>query len=86
VPIKAIGSEDIFEYVVFNQKSNVMQPAIWIGYKDSAYTHKANRRIKLDLPNIFVTKYMKVLMISAYRKSTNIHIDYVIPGGFLLEL
>ena len=37
IPIKETGSDEVFEYAVFSQMGNSMQPALWIGYKDSAY-------------------------------------------------
>jgi len=37
IPIKETGSDEIFEYAVFSQMGDSMQPALWIGYKDAAY-------------------------------------------------
>ena len=86
VPIKTTGSNDIYDYVIFEQTNQRMQPAIWIGYKDSAYADYKMRHIKVDFPNVFITKYMRVLMIDAYRRpDSNLDIDYVIPGGFILN-
>ena len=45
-----------------------MQPALWIGYKEMAYANYNYRKIQIDFPNIFITKYMWVLMIDARRR------------------
>jgi len=37
IPIKETGSDDVFEYAVFSQMGDSMQPALWIGYKDTTY-------------------------------------------------
>ena len=94
IPIKATGSNEILEYAIFSQLGDSMQPALWIGYKDQAYEEddedlfgdQDHRKIKVDFPNIFIANQMRVLLIDANRRSdTNVDVDYVIPGGFLLK-
>ena len=64
-----------------------MQPAIWIGYKDVAYETDKQRKLEIKFPNLFIANHMGVLLIGAHRRrqDTNIDVDYVIPGGFLLN-
>ena len=77
-------SAQFYDFVAFKQVGTAMQPAVWLGFNsnvDSADTREA----KVIFPQIFVAKYMKILLIDAYRRhDTNIDIDHVIPGGFMI--
>ena len=70
---------------------NSMQPTIWIGYKNEVYEksyedYEELRKIEVDFPNIFIASHMRVLLIDAQRRyKSNIDVDYVVPGGFLLK-
>ena len=65
----------------------MLQPAIWIGYTDKVYaSEEDNRKIKVAFTNVFITKYMRILMIGGHnQQDSNINIDYVIPGGWILK-
>ena len=86
MPIAATGSTEYYEYVIFEQVNQIVGPAIWIGYRDIAYENYDKRHIKIDFPNTFTSKYMRVLLIDAHRRADfSIDVDYVVPGGFLLK-
>ena len=91
IPIKATGSNEVYDYAIFSQMGNIMQPALWIGYKDEVYAklgrdYEELRKIAVDFPNIFIASHLRVLLIDANRRDdTNIDVDHVVPGGFLLN-
>ena len=88
IPIKTTGSNEVYDYAVFSQMGNSMQPALWIGYKDEVYAERYDelRKISVNFPNIFIASHMRVLLIDAHRRrDSNIDVDYVVPGGFLLN-
>ena len=94
IPLKATGSNESFDFAVFSQMGNSMQPAIWIGYKDLDFedfddlygNDEDSGKIQVDFPNVFIAKHMHVLLIDAQPQShSNIDVSYVVPGGFLLK-
>ena len=70
---------------MFEQVGKKMQPVLWVGFKDIAYSGYDGKAY-VKFPNIFIAKYMKILMIDSHRNGdSNIDVNYVIPGGFLLS-
>lgn len=73
------------EYAIFSQVGKRIQPAIWIKFDDATIVDYSKREVFIKFPNLFIAKYMRILAIDAHRYGdSNIDIDYVVPGGFLL--
>jgi hypothetical protein len=88
-PIQEVVENELYSYIVFRQKHvEVFGPIVWIGVKPEAYQQDINENfdgnVVIQLKhNVHICKYMKYLLIDAYRKcDASIDVKCIIPHGY----
>jgi hypothetical protein len=87
--IKEVLENEHYTCVVFRQQQvEVFGPIVWIGFKEEAFEKNMNNEfngialIELNR-NVHICRYMKYLLINAYRRSAqNIDTGCIVPHGY----